>query len=127
LLPVPDLATSRQADTYVPPRTELEREMVTIWRDVLGVDAVGINDNFFDIGGNSLLLLKVGVRMEHLMPRDDVVIEFFRYPTIAALARFISGGTVPTAPVDAGQVQDRTNRQRAAARQQAARRLQTRG
>ncbi|OED36247.1 hypothetical protein AB833_26785 [Chromatiales bacterium (ex Bugula neritina AB1)] len=51
-------------DTYVAPRTELERQLAAIWADVLGTQRVSINDNFFDIGGHSLLSIRIIVRVQ---------------------------------------------------------------
>ncbi|WP_197371223.1 non-ribosomal peptide synthetase, partial [Streptomyces clavuligerus] len=53
-LPAPDSATLRTADTYTAPRTPLEQHIAEVWRDVLGVDRVGVHDSFFELGGDSL-------------------------------------------------------------------------
>ncbi|MDX2184120.1 MAG: SDR family oxidoreductase [Gemmatimonadaceae bacterium] len=52
------------ADDYVAPRTEMERTVAETWREVLGVDKVGAHDNFFDIGGHSLLAVRVITRLD---------------------------------------------------------------
>jgi acyl carrier protein len=52
------------SDDYVAPRTETEKGVAKIWQEILGVDRVGLHDNFFDIGGHSLLAMRVIVRME---------------------------------------------------------------
>lgn len=52
------------ADDYVAPRSETEKAVAKIWQEILGVDRVGLHDNFFDIGGHSLLAMRVIVRME---------------------------------------------------------------
>jgi hypothetical protein len=61
-LPEPDLTSSRDTD-MVPPRTPLEAQIAAIWREVLGVERVGINDNFFALGGHSLLATQVVARL----------------------------------------------------------------
>ncbi len=51
-------------DTYIAPRTSVEKVLARIWQDVLGVDRIGITDNFYDVGGHSLLSIRVIVRVE---------------------------------------------------------------
>lgn len=55
------------ADDYVAPRTETERQLADIWKDVLGVARVSVHDNFFDVGGHSLLSVRVVSRVDKLM------------------------------------------------------------
>ncbi len=73
-LPAPLGGVDRFEDAYVAPRTEMERALAAIWQEVLGVERVGIHDNFFDLGGHSLLSMQViAVTMDRLhkklMPR----------------------------------------------------------
>jgi FkbM family methyltransferase len=62
-LPPPDHARQSAASTYVAPRTLVEEQLCEMWRELLGVDRVGINDNFFDLGGHSLLLTQLATRI----------------------------------------------------------------
>jgi acyl carrier protein len=52
-------------DDRIAPRTPMEQRIADIWRDVLGVDLIGVHDNFFDVGGHSLLSMRVIARIEH--------------------------------------------------------------
>ncbi len=52
------------SDDVVAPRTELEQAIATVWRDVLGVEQISVHDNFFDIGGHSLLAVRAITRLE---------------------------------------------------------------
>lgn len=73
-------------DGYEPPRTELERRLAGIWADVLGVERVGLHDNFFSLGGNSLRAVRIAARIvtaEDLPARAD---QIFIAPTVADLA-----------------------------------------
>jgi len=59
---------------------------------VLGVDRVGIDDNFFDLGGHSLLLMQTHNRLRASLRPDLTVVALFQYPTIRTLARYLDGG-----------------------------------
>ncbi|WP_344892958.1 amino acid adenylation domain-containing protein [Nonomuraea antimicrobica] len=70
-----------------PLRGELEQAIARIWREVLATSRVGARDNFFDLGGNSLLIVRVQSRLEELLGREVTLVRLFQYPTIEALAR----------------------------------------
>jgi hypothetical protein len=71
------------------PGSAREQIIGDIWRDVLKIDRVGMTDNFFDLGGHSLLLNEVRAKLALAIGRDVPTIEFFRRPTIRALARYL--------------------------------------
>jgi amino acid adenylation domain-containing protein len=88
-LPAPTLKDLRQEE-FVAPRTEMQMRLAGAWETILGWDQVGLDDNFFEIGGDSIraiqianLLYRTGVR---LTPR-----QIFQYPTIVALAASLEG------------------------------------
>jgi len=60
-----------------------------VWSDVLGVDRVGVRDNFFDLGGHSLLLIRVHARLKQELDADVAVVDLFRYPTIESMAAWL--------------------------------------
>ncbi len=76
---------------YVAPRTELERAIAAVWRDLLGIDQVGIEDNFFDLGAHSLLIVRAHGRLREALGRELTVIDLFRNPSVGALARHLAG------------------------------------
>jgi amino acid adenylation domain-containing protein len=81
-LPAPEYAG---AAAPVAPRNELERTVAEVWSSILAVPEVGIHDNFFDLGGTSLLLYRVYSRVREL--RADLrVVDLFRFTTVEALA-----------------------------------------
>jgi acyl-coenzyme A synthetase/AMP-(fatty) acid ligase len=82
------------AATYVMPRNELEQTLAAIWQDVLLVDQVGIDDNFFDLGGHSLLMAKAHSQLQAALQREISIVELFRHPTIGALAEYLSKAPV---------------------------------
>jgi len=77
---------------YVAPQTELEKRIAGIWEKVLELERVGIQDNFFDLGGNSFDIIKVNDRIKEELGRDFPVVKLFKYPTIASLATYLDEG-----------------------------------
>src|SRR6185369_5073622 len=99
-LPEPDFsAESSVSDTDDAPRTEAERTLVRIWSELLKLERVGVNDNFFHLGGDSILSIQVVARARQsglaLTPR-----QIFEHPTIAALAR--AGEAIATTSLEQG-------------------------
>ena len=64
--------------------TDVEKELVSIWQEILQVDRVGIQDNFFDLGGDSIRAIQIGVKMLE-MGLNITPNEIFRYPTIVQI------------------------------------------
>ncbi|WP_275462932.1 amino acid adenylation domain-containing protein [Streptomyces noursei] len=67
----------------------VERTIARIWREVLNVDAVGVEDNFFETGGNSLLLMQVMARLKAEVHGPLTRVEMFKYPTVRSMARHV--------------------------------------
>nr|AYM54409.1 amino acid adenylation domain protein [Phaselicystis flava] len=106
----PDLGSA-----FVAPQAGLEETIAGIWRAVLGLDRVGVNDNFFDAGGHSLLVVELRNRLASACGVEVPIVEIFRHPTVAALARYLSASPEP-APQEAG-AGARARTRRAAVRQ----------
>jgi amino acid adenylation domain-containing protein len=81
--------TMKLGAAYVPPTGQMEKQIAQLWKEVLGLDKVGIHDNFFDLGGNSIDIARVNSRLIELDAGDIPVIEMFRYSTIRSLAAYI--------------------------------------
>jgi polyketide synthase PksJ len=87
-----DIATGTE---YKPPRSEFEKKIQEIWSRLLDKDKeqIGINDNFFDLGGHSLLLIKLKSKLEKTfesnLKQELPIVELFNHPTIAHQARYI--------------------------------------
>jgi amino acid adenylation domain-containing protein/non-ribosomal peptide synthase protein (TIGR01720 family) len=84
-LPVPDPARSDQAAAFVSPRTPAEQVLAEIWAQVLGVDRVGIHDNFFTLGGDSILSIQIIARANQ-RGLQITTKQLFEHQTIAGLA-----------------------------------------
>ncbi len=74
---------------FVEPKTVLEKQLVDIWRDILRIDHIGLNDNFFDMGGNSLLIVRLRSRVAAVLKLDIPVVDLFRNPTIRSLVDYL--------------------------------------
>ena len=71
------------------PQTRFEKKIAGIWKEVLGRASVGIHDNFFDLGGHSLLLTQVHARLQKLLHARLPMVKLFEYPTVVALAAYL--------------------------------------
>jgi acyl carrier protein len=74
---------------YVAPQSELEKKIAGIWEALLGVAQLGIHDNFFDLGGNSLICLKVVSQLKKELKLEIPVVAIFEGPTVSSLARLV--------------------------------------
>jgi len=98
---LPKPVRTRQTDeSYIPPSNQIEQTVASIWREVLDIEVVGSRDNFFDLGGHSLLLAKVLSRLQEVFPNKVSMTDLFRYPTVEALSAFVSQrGKVGSSPM----------------------------
>lgn len=88
-LPLPNEFLNNNEDSYVAPKTTLEISIAKIWEKLLNTQPIGINDNFFDLGGDSLLAMSLN--MELLKITDKISYQdIFRYPTISELEEKIN-------------------------------------
>jgi acyl carrier protein len=74
---------------YAVPQNELEQAITDIWKEVLGIEQVGIQENFFNLGGHSLMALQVLSRLRRAFQVEVSVRVFFEVPTVAGLAKAI--------------------------------------
>ena len=73
-------------EAYAAPKNELEKTITGVLRDLLGVTEIGIHDNFFDLGANSLMMMRANARLRETLRRDLALVELFEHPTVSALA-----------------------------------------
>ncbi len=103
-LPEPDAARPEEAGAYVAARTAVEEQLCAIWQQVLGLERVGIHDNFFSLGGDSILSIQIVARANQaglaLSPRL-----LFQHQSVAALATV--AGTAPQLRAEQGVVSGR--------------------
>ncbi|VVS94089.1 non-ribosomal peptide synthetase [Desulfoluna spongiiphila] len=88
-LPAPTTDRPDVATLYAAPGNEVESAIAEVWQAHLGVDDVGVDDNFFEVGGDSFLLVEVANKLAGTLKADLKVHHLFEYPTIRAVADFL--------------------------------------
>jgi amino acid adenylation domain-containing protein len=107
--PVERHARPTIASDFVAPVNDTEQVLAGIWQELLGIDVVGVDDTFFELGGDSLLLMRVQVKIRQSFETDLTSAEMFQFPTIGALAKRLGNRTAKVGPKPAAaQSEDRT-------------------
>ena len=86
-LPAPQGATAARARAYVAPRTPIEEVLTDIWAEIIGVERVGVHDNFFDLGGHSLMAMRLMSAIRDGLGLELPLKTFFEAPTVAQMGR----------------------------------------
>ena len=102
-LPVPTAPTNPEATepTFVPARSPLEKQLVALWCSVLNVETVSITENFFEIGGHSLLVMRLFSELEATFSRRLPLVEIFAAPTVEQMAQRLEEILATSPPVKA--------------------------
>jgi amino acid adenylation domain-containing protein len=85
-LPAPDAERPALAEAFLAPRTPTEKSLASIWTKLLGINRVGSNDNYFELGGDSLLATQLVSQVRGVFEVELPLVELFRHPTLAELA-----------------------------------------
>ncbi len=103
-LPDPETVVTRVGKTaaFVAPSSAIEQQLAELWQDVLKVPQVGLEDNFFDLGGHSLLVVQTHRKIKDDLHLELSITDMFRFPTVRSLASFLEGGETPSAGVEEG-------------------------
>jgi acyl carrier protein len=99
---------------YSAPSSEAELEVAAIWQELFGVERVSLDDNFFDLGGHSVLLIQAHARLKARLHSELPIVSLLQYPTVRSLARHLSGGANAERQSTASDAMDRAQRQRQA-------------
>jgi acyl carrier protein len=89
-LPDPEQIRPELSVAYVDPKTQIERDIAAVWREVLKIEKVGLHDNFFELGGDSIRILLVLNKLQRLFGDKISMPQMFEFPTVNALAAHIS-------------------------------------
>ncbi len=100
-LPAPETVRPALATDYAAPAAEIEHAIAGIWQDVLNLERVGVHDNFFDLGGHSLHLLRVHSALKSDLGRDVPMVAMFQFPTVSTLAKHLGGKDAEPEPAEA--------------------------
>ncbi len=108
-LPAPEDIRPELEAAHVAPRTEVEQNIAAVWQEALHIEKVGVHDNFFDLGGHSLLIVKVHNKLREAMNKELSIIDMFRYPTVSSLANYLGGelNGRPSSQPDDGRTETR--------------------
>ncbi|GLW47202.1 hypothetical protein Stsp02_28640 [Streptomyces sp. NBRC 14336] len=120
-LPEPSGARPDLRARFVAPRGEREHALAELWRELLGVERVGSHDNFFDLGGHSLLLAEFRTLLAARLGHELTMVELFQHPTVATLAEYL-GSDRTTGAVDGARERAENRRQSRGRRRRAAER-----
>jgi acyl carrier protein len=101
-LPAPEKVRPEVETAYAAPEADIERAIAGIWQEVLNLERVGVHDNFFDLGGHSLHLIRVHGELKSGLGKDIPMVEMFPCPPGRALARHLGGESESPSPEPAG-------------------------
>lgn len=112
-LPQPEIHRERKEIAL--PKNNTETSILAVWKEVLHREEISVDDNFFDLGGHSLLIMQMNSKLQKTLQRDIPIMDLFRHPTVQTLAAHLSD-----APEDSlrEKVSDRIQKQREALRKQ---------
>lgn len=102
------------AQPYTAPKSQLECSIASVWRDVLDLDKIGLDDSFFDLGGNSLLSHQLSIRLSATLLKPVSTLQIFSHPNIRALAKLLDSTTKDQGKEIAEQARFRAEKQRSA-------------
>lgn len=112
-LPAPQGRGAGQPPDYVAPRNEAEKHLEQWWREILGIEQIGVHDNFFELGGHSLLATQLLSRIRTGLQMDVPLRSLFEFPTIARFSAYVQAlrsdwlkvpATLLTAKYEEGEV-----------------------
>jgi acyl carrier protein len=119
-LPAPSITVGSDR-TVNAAKSQLEQTIIATWREFLGAERIGPNDNFFDLGGNSLLLVRIHADLQKALEVKFPITALFEFTTVRLLANYLGGQNSPGSSVS--DAQQRAHKQRAAFARQRERRI----
>jgi hypothetical protein len=119
---LPSSLTTLKREDIVVAKNDLERTITAVWENILGLEHPSVTDNFFDLGGHSMLMVQVCNLLRDLLAKEVPVLMMFQYPTIRSLADAlrVEPHANIVAPKGTQSAVERARRQRASLQQRAA-------
>jgi acyl carrier protein len=90
-LPEPETLRPELETPYLAPQTAAEQTIAAIWQEVLGIERVGVHDNFFEVGGTSILIVQVNSRLRESFKTNIPMVEMFRHSSISSMVKYLTG------------------------------------
>ena len=90
-LPHPSTLEEKSDAPPEPPRNALESTIAQAWKDALGVEQIGLETNFLDLGAHSLMVAEVHMQLQQSLGREISLVDMFQFPTVRALANHLNG------------------------------------
>ena len=109
LTPKPRFRT--QSQNYVPPQNELQQVIAGVWQEMFQSDRISIEDNLFDLGAHSMLVVRLHQRLREALDRDFALVTLFQFPTIRSFSGHLDHGEDKATVVE---VRSRAQQQRLA-------------
>ncbi len=110
LLPMPELRSMRMKAEHVAPRNATEKSLSAIWGKALGVEDLGVHDNFFDLGGHSIVGIQVLTQVEQQLGRKLPLNSLFQAPTVAQFAKLLMAEIKPLDLLNLAPIQKEGNK-----------------
>jgi ubiquinone/menaquinone biosynthesis C-methylase UbiE len=101
-LPKPEKRKRITKDEFVAPESDIEKIIATVFQEMLNLEKIGTKDDFFSLGANSLLIAQANNRLSQRLDKKVSLVAMYRYPTIAALAGYLSGNVDKQQSTDTG-------------------------
>ena len=110
-LPAPDRGRVEGSEQVVAPSNDIEAAIAEVWRDILSLDAVSVETNLFDLGANSLMMVRASTRLSEVVGRRVSLVEMFGYPSVRALAEYLGDGDTGGTAIKQSQDRAQTRRE----------------
>ena len=103
-----------ESQNFVPPQTDTERSIAGVWKAMFGLEQISVEENFFDLGGHSLMLVQMHGRLREALKNEFSLVTLFEYPTVRSLASRLDRPATAAAPQLDDRWQKRAQRQKQA-------------
>ena len=102
---LPEFSGEMLLDHYEEPEGDIEKDITDIWKEILKLDIVGVNDNFFEVGGDSLKIVQLSKMLEKNFDKKIEIVQLFRFTTIRSQAQFISPDQETDSSIDIEEIE----------------------
>ena len=115
-LPKPEKRQRTANDKFVAPVSDIEKTIATVFQEMLNLEKIGVNDDFFSLGANSLLIAQANNRLGQRLGSKVSLVAMYRYPTIATLSGHLNGNSNDKQSAEQGEARAQQRKSAAASR-----------